>query len=688
MTGGATGPSILQYVRYHTNVDVSDLLAKGSGKMAPIKLLDAEKQSLMTEVRALAGTNPNMATGGFTGTRAGSGGGPNGVNQGGGRGGAPGGGALGGGAPGGGRGGGRGPAAPTAPLPVPGAKASPDRTGQTATIHAGAVSLTGKILTDYTDAATILTADGKIHLLARDGDTYTEKKLAPLANWTTYHGNLNGNRYSTLDQINVSNVAKLAPAWLYHFPPVDGGNGRAEATPIVVDGILYVTGWNEIHAMDATTGQELWGYAEAHTDGILADSGGGAQRGPAVAGDRVFMVTDKAHLLAFDRKTGTKLWDSEIGRYQDMITASGAPLVLGDLVIAGITGGEEGVRGYLDAYDAATGKRVWRFYTIPARGEKGSETWKGQALEHGCGTTWLTGSYDAATDTLYWPTGNPCPDMNGEERIGDNLWTSSVVVLNPKTGAMKWYYQFTPHDTHDWDAVESMVLVDEPWPGTSGKLLMHGDRNGMFYVLDRTNGKFLMASTLSTRVTWNDGYTPDGKPKLTSTFETSRDGTATCPGLSGGTNWQDESYSPVAKLFYARVSDSCALYQSGPDPLTSGNRWYGSANNPSPEVQKQFADLRASFTNGTFFRAIDPFTGKKVWDFPSGAGTGILSTAGGVIFIGSAGGMTSLDAKTGQSLFTINVGMNSSGSAITYMLGGKQYVAMTGTTGVVAYALP
>jgi alcohol dehydrogenase (cytochrome c) len=664
MTGTGQGPSILAWIRYHTNAELSDLIAKGKGKMQAVTLTEADRQSLMSDLRALAGTNPNMATAGFTGARPAR----RAVR-------------------------GRSPqeadSAATPLLPVA-AKASPDRTGKQATIPlSGGPSLTGKILTDYTNAVTMLTADGKVRLLARNGDDYSEKKIEPVANWTTYHGMIGGSRYSSLEQINTTNISKLAPAWAFPMPSAKGNGRGIEATPIVVDGIMYVTGWNAMHALDATTGQELWSYSEPHHDGIVSDAGLGANRGAAISDDRIFMVTDHAHLLAFDRKIGTKLWDTEIGNYKELVSTTAAPMIVGDLVISGMSGGEEGVRGYLDAYKISTGERAWRFYTIPARGEKGSETWIGAALEHGGGPTWLTGSYDPTIDTLYWAVGNPCPDMNGEERKGDNLYTSSVVALNPKNGQLKWYYQFTPPDTHDWDAVQPMLLVDEQWLGRPRKLLMHGDRNGMFYVLDRTNGEFLMATKLSTKVTWNNGYTKDGKPILADTFEATPTGVTLCPTGNGGANWQEASYSPLTKLFYARVQDGCGIFQSSPDPLNAGNRWFGAANRPSPEAQKALADVRADYRGGTFIRAIDPFTGKKVWDYPATGGrTGVLTTAGGLAFIGGDGGLAALNAKTGEKLWSIDFGQNSQASAMTYMVGGKQYVALSGSTAMIAYAIP
>ena len=352
--------------------------------------------------------------------------------------------------------------------------------------------LDGTLMSETAFSATVATADGKFHLLARDGDVYRERPIEPKQDWTSYDGSLTGNRYSSLAQINVKNVQRLSPAWVFPNPTAV----QLEVTPIVSDGIMYITAPNEAYALDATTGRQIWAFKMPRTPGLLSSAGDGANRGVAISGDRIFMVTDSAHLLALDRITGKKVWDVVMGDTKEGYSATSAPLVIGDLVLSGVAGGEEGARGFVDAYQASSGERVWRFYTIPLRGEKGSETWVGNALEHGCGATWITGSYDPSLETVYWAVGNPCPDFNGDERKGDNLYTASVVALNVKTGKMKWYFQFTPHDVYDWDSVGPMILVDEPWQGQPRKLLMHGDPNGFFFVLDRTNGELLMAKPL------------------------------------------------------------------------------------------------------------------------------------------------------------------------------------------------
>ena len=670
MTGGSA-PAILTYIRYHTDSEVTAAIRERHRSSQAAAVPDSDLPAIVAGMRELSGTNPAMATGGFTGRR---GGGP--------------GDAGGGGAAIGGRG-----AAAPAPSPGPARGSSPaaaattpgvDSTQPTTIKMADGRSRTGMLLAQ-SEVSAVLLENGRFQLLSKDGGVYREKTITPKADWTHYDGSLTGNRYSPLELINPSNVQRLGAAWLFPIP----GNPRAiQSTPVVQDGIMYVTGWNEIYALDATTGRQIWAYSEARHDGILAEAGIGTNRGVTISGDKAFMVTDHAHLLAFNRFSGQKLWDAEMGSHLESYSSTSPPLPVGDLLVVGVAGGEEGARGFLDAYRASTGERAWRWYSIPKRGEKGSETWIGQALEHGCGATWMPGSYDPQLDLIYWAIGNPCPDIAGEERIGDNLYTSSVVALAAKTGEMKWYYQFTPHDTHDWDAVQPMLLVDEMWEGKPRKLLMHGDRNGMFYVLDRTNGEVLRTANLSTKVTWHKGFTSDGKPIVDPGSIATKEGIAACPAGGGGANFQAQSYNPLTKLFYARVSDSCGIYTSHDDPLgATGNRWFGRGT-PSDKAREQLAALTKGYETGVFIRAIDPFSGKKVWDLPAPAGrSGVLSTAGGLIFLGGGGGLLVVDAKTGKPLWNVNISQTTQGSPMTFMVGGKQYIALAGTSSITAYVL-
>lgn len=519
----------------------------------------------------------------------------------------------------------------------------------------------------------IATADGKVHLLVREGDAWSERSITPKMDWTSYNGGYSGNRYSALEQINTSNVQRLAPKWVFPIPAAP----RLEATPVVVDGIMYVTTANEAYAVDASTGRQIWQYRQPRTPGLLSEAAGGANRGVVALGDRVFMVTDHAHLLALNRWNGEKLWDVEMADHRKAYSATAAPLAVGDLVIIGVAGGEEGARGFLDAYKASTGERAWRFWTIPAPGEKLSETWIGSALEHGCGATWMTGSYDPGLDLLYWSVGNPCPDYNGDDRKGDNLYTNSVLALKPQTGELKWYYQFTPHDTHDWDAEEPLLLVDEMWQDKPRKLLVQANRNGFFFVLDRSNGELLLAKPF-VKVNWASGYGKDGRPVLNPNNEPTIEGTLICP--SSGTNWYSASYSPVVKLFFVAASESCVTSRKVPGAFEEGKRFFGGANTPVPGGKR-------------YIRALDIQTGKTVWEYPQTPGgrsaSGTLATAGGVVFFGEDSGLfTAVDGKTGRPLWHFPANQGWRASPMTYMVGGKQYVTIAGPSGFFTFGLP
>jgi alcohol dehydrogenase (cytochrome c) len=537
------------------------------------------------------------------------------------------------------------------------------------------VSLNGIVRNETNFDMQLETADGKIHLLAKEGDIWRERSLLPKMDWTSYNGGYTGNRYSPLEQINTANVKQLAPKWVFPIP----GAPRLEATPVVVEGIMYVTASNEAYALDATTGRRIWQYRQPRTTGILGEAAGGAQRGVAVSGDRVFMVTDSARLLSLNRWNGQKVWDVQMGDYQkDNASATVAPLVVGDLVVVGVAGGEEGVRGFVDAYKVSTGERVWRFWTIPKRGEKLAETWVGDALEHGCGASWMTGSYDPDLDLIYWGIGNPCPDYNGDQRIGDNLYTDSVVALDAKTGELRWYYQFTPHDTHDWDADEPILLIDEPWQGRPRKLLVQANRNGFFFVLDRTNGELLLATPF-VKVNWASGYGKDGRPILVPDFnESSYEGTLTCP--RAGANWPSASYSPIVKLFFVTAAETCAIIKKVAGPFEVGNRYFNGSATGVPGGRG-------------YIRALDIQTGNKVWEYaPAGTGggsSGTLATAGELVFIGESSGLfTALDARNGKPLWNFPANQAWRASPMTYMVGGKQFVVLAGPGGFFAFGLP
>ena len=393
--------------------------------------------------------------------------------------------------------------------------------------------VSGELLNESGFDAQMRAADGRIRLLRRHGRAFRDALEEPRVNWPSYHGSYAGNRHSALDQIHRGNVNLLAPQWFFPVP----GQKMIEGTPVVIDGIMYVTAVNEVYALDAETGREIWQYVRPRTEGAVGDAAIGLNRGVAVKGDLLFTVTDHAHAIALNRWTGALVWDREMADFRDHYGGTTAPLAVGELVFFGISGGDMSLRGFLDAYYAETGELAWRFWTIPAPGEPGSETWGDpEVLKKGCGATWLTGSYDPELDVLYWTTGNPCPDLNGDRRPGDNLYTNSVLALVPQSGELIWHFQFTPHDTHDWDAQEPLLLLDEVFHGEPRKLLVQANRNGFLYVLDRTNGKFLLGEPF-VHQTWARGIDSNGRPVVLPGSDPTEEGSVVCPAIRGATNW-------------------------------------------------------------------------------------------------------------------------------------------------------
>jgi alcohol dehydrogenase (cytochrome c) len=496
--------------------------------------------------------------------------------------------------------------------------------------------------------------------------------------WPSYNGRLGGNRHSALAQIDAGNVARLAPRWIFSIP----GSQHLEVTPVVVDGVMYVTSVNEVHALDARNGRSLWRFQRPRSKGLVGDAAGGINRGVALLGTRAFMVTDNAHLIALDRATGTQVWDVEMADSSRNYGATSAPLVVKDLVISGTSGGDEGVRGFIAAYKASTGERVWRFWTIPAPGEPLAKTWVGRALEHGCTAAWLTGTYDPKLDLLYWTTGNPCPDYNGDERQGDNLYSSSVLALKPDSGTLAWYYQFTPHDLHDWDAVQTPMLIDTAFGGRERSLLAQANRNGFFYVLDRADGKLLLAKPFVEKLTWASGIGADGRPQLLPGAEPTPAGVRACPSVEGASNWFSTAFHPGTGFFYVMALEKCNIYKKAEALWQPGKSYYGGATTRVPnEVPKKF------------LRALDPQTGKIVWEHgqegPGRTWGGVLSTAGNVVFYGDdSGEFAAVDAKSGRPLWRWAANANWKASPMTYLANGRQYVAIAGGPNILAFALP
>jgi PQQ-dependent dehydrogenase (methanol/ethanol family) len=535
------------------------------------------------------------------------------------------------------------------------------------------IAYLGRLKNDPTAKSTLATGEVGV------GISFTNIAHPKPGSWPTYDGNYSGNRFSPLAQIDTTNVAGLAPKWMFNLR---GAPGTLEVTPVVVDSVMYVTSVNEAYALDARSGREIWHYSRPHTRGLAGDAASGINRGVAVLGDRVFMVTDHAHLIALHRLTGQLLWDVEMADYRQNYGATGAPLVVNDLVIAGVSGGDEGIRGFLDAYKASTGEHAWRFWTIPAPGQPGSETWVGRASEHGCGATWLTGTYDPDAKLLYWPTGNPCPDYNGDERKGDNLYTSSVIALDPETGKLQWHYQFTPHDLHDWDATETPILVDANFRGQPRKLLLQGNRNGFFYVLDRLTGKVLLAEPFVRNITWASGIGEDGRPKLLPGNEPTVDGQRVCPAVAGAANWPSSAFHPATGLFYMFAEESCNIYSKNDQWWEAGKSFYGGGTRRSP----------GDAAGGKFLKALDIQTGKTVWEIPDIGGgilgSGLMATAGGLVFYGDgSGAFVAADAKSGKLLWHFNTGQSWKASPMTYTVEGRQFIAIAAGSTIVAFGL-
>ena len=497
------------------------------------------------------------------------------------------------------------------------------------------------------------------------------------ANWTSYNGDYTGRRFSSLGEINVANVGQLRAAWVFH----PGNSQNLEVTPLVIRGVMFVTSANNVFALDAQTGRTLWHYERPLSAGLLDDAAAHKSRGVAVWHDSVYAETDDAHLLCLDARSGNLRWDVEFADKRKQYGATSAPLVVKDSVIVGTSGGDSGVRGFVAAYDAATGNLKWRFWTIPGPGEFGSSSWPGDSYLHGGGTTWLPGTYDPELNLLYWTTSNAAPDYVGETRPGDDLYTACVLALDPDTGKLKWYFQFTPHDLYDYDATETTVLLNAEDNGTMRRLLVQADRNGFFYVLDRTNGKFLRATPFVERLNWAKGIDGSGRPILTNTIPTAK-GATICPGITGATNWFSPSYNPATKLFYVMALENCNEYFAVPRRFTNGETFYNTGTKPLPNEQAQKILLALSISDG-----------KAVWRYPQvGRGNswgGTMTTAGGLVFFGDdAGAFEAVDAATGRALWHFNTGQKFAASPMTYAVNGTQFVAIAAQSDILAFKLP
>jgi alcohol dehydrogenase (cytochrome c) len=537
-------------------------------------------------------------------------------------------------------------------------------------------SISGSVLNESAQDLALRTSDNQIHLLRPDGDKYRE--VTSQTDWSSYHGDLSGNRYSKLDQIHKSNVAQLVPTWMFTISDAP----YLETTPVVVEGVMYISSGNQCYAVDAGSGRELWHFRRDRTKGVGGGGASGINRGVAWSGSHIFMTTDNAHLISLNRFTGELEWEAVLADWHQNYDTTSAPLVAGDLVISGTAGGEGGARGFLAAFDKATGKEVWRFWTVPEPGQPGSETWKGKAIAHGGAVTWFTGSYDAPADVIYWQTGNPGPDYDGKEREGDNLYSDCVIALDRKTGKLKWYYQFTPHDTHDWDATEPLLLVDAIWHGQPRKLLLTANRNGFFYLFDRQEGQLLLAQPFVKKLNWATAIGPDHRPVLTPPEKVGA-GTKVCPSQDGATNWYSSAFSPLTGLLYFQTLEKCDIYtDDGPVDWEAGKGYLGGSQRMAPgEVPKKF------------LRALDIQTGKITWEYPEvGHGDtwgGALATAGGLVFFcDDSGNFMAADADSGKPLWTFRANQNWKASPMTYQFDGKQYVTIASGQTITSFALP
>jgi len=486
-------------------------------------------------------------------------------------------------------------------------------------------------------------------------------------NWLTYSGNYAGHRYSPLTQLTPSNVGGLHVKWAYQFDST-----RTEVSPIIADGIMYVTGPNMAAALDVHTGRELWKWRRPLPKDYQSIGFGHVNRGPAILDNQIFVATLDCYLVALDLKSGAERWSVKVEDYKPGYSMSLAPLAIKGKVVVGLSGGEAGIRGFIDAYDALTGKRAWRFWTIPGPGEKGHETWPNaasgnEAWKTGGGSSWVTGSYDPETNLVYWGVGNPGPDWNGDSRPGDNLYTCSLVALDANTGILKWHFQFTPHDVHDWDSTHVPVLFEAEVRGVRRKVVAVANRNAFYYVLDRTTGEFLTGRPYA-KQTWTKGLDDSGRPIVLPDTAPSEAGTKVWPNLNGATVWFSPSYSPKTGLFYVATRELGSIYYKRTADYKPGTFFAGGGEADIPDG-----------TNSGAIRALNASTGELKWEFPlfTAPWSGVLSTAGGLVFSGSdEGNFYALDASTGKPKWEFQTGGPIASNPISFNIDGKQAIAV------------
>ena len=511
------------------------------------------------------------------------------------------------------------------------------------------------------------------------GSSVTSERLLKASeepeNWLMYSGQYNSQRYSRLTAIDKSNVNQLEVKWVKQLETL----ADVETTPLVVDGVMYLTqSPSNVFALDASTGSQFWTYEHTLPE-KLSLCCGRQNRGVAILGETLFLGTLDAKLIALDAKTGAIQWETQSADAATGYSKTAAPLVIGDKVISGIAGGEYGIRGFLDAYDAKTGELAWRFYTIPGEGEPYNDTWEDDSWKTGGAPTWITGAYDPDLNLVYWGTGNPGPDWNGEAREGDNLYSDSVVALDADTGELKWHFQFTPHDVHDWDATQIPILIDIEFDGRPRKLLLFPNRNGFFYVLDRVTGEFLRGTAFA-KQTWAERIDENGRPIRIPGMLPNEEGVLVYPSVNGAANWWSNTYSPRTELLYVVTYDGADTFFIGEDEYVPGEMFVGGA----PE---RFVPLE---TYASMIRALEPRTGETRWEFPLQPKTqsGLLSTASDLVFGGSVDGyFYALDAVNGAELWRINVGGNVKAAPISYMVGTVQYVTIAAGNSILTFGL-
>jgi alcohol dehydrogenase (cytochrome c) len=498
-------------------------------------------------------------------------------------------------------------------------------------------------------------------------------------NWLTYGGALTSQRHSGLTQITPENAKELELKWVFQSRSLE----KHEVTPLVLDGVMYtIQSPNDVIALNAATGKTIWTYSHK-PDPAARNCCGKLTRGLAILGDKLFLAAFDARMIAIDAKTGKEIWNTPAADPKQGYAFTHAPLVVKDKVIAGTAGGEFGVRGFIAAWDVNTGKEVWRFNTVPGPGEPGHETWSGDSWMHGGAPIWVTGSYDSDLNLTYWGTGNPGPDWDGAGRLGDNLYSCSVIALNPDTGKLAWYYQFSPHNEFDWDSTQTPVLADIEWQGRVRKVMLWANRNGMFYVIDRISGEFMKGQPF-VKTNWASGFDPKGRPIPAAGIVPTKEGTLVYPGNQGGTNWYPPSFSPKTGLFYIPTwENSSTTYVKGEEPpeFHEGQTFSGLF----PKGGANGDDVYSAV------RAIDPKTGEKKWDYKQSAPTtesGIMTTASNLLFSGSRDGdFYALDARDGKLLWKTNIGPSVAAGPMSFMVNGKQYVSIMAGSALFTFGL-